>query len=102
MVLQLPRKKAYGKVMLGKLLSLLLSKNGIWISYVRDAAIKPKSLWKSYALDSVRYGQREQQLMERLCLLLSNRKAYGKVMLLQLPHKKANGKVIFGMLLSML
>ena len=29
MVLQLPRKKAYGKVMLGMLLSLLLSKHGI-------------------------------------------------------------------------
>jgi hypothetical protein len=52
--------------MLGKLLSLLLSKNGIWISYVRDAAIKPKSLWKGYALGCVRYGQREQ-LMEKLC-----------------------------------
>ena len=66
MVLQLPHKKAYGKVMLGKLLSLLLSKNGIWISHVRDAAIKPKSLWKSYVLDCVRYGQRER-LMEKLC-----------------------------------
>ena len=31
-----------------------------------------------------------------------DRKAYGKAMLLQLPHEKAYGKVILGMLLSML
>ena len=66
MVLQLPHRKAYGKVLLGKLSSLLLSKNCIWVSYVRDATIKPKSLWKSFVLDCVRYGQREQ-FMEKLC-----------------------------------
>ena len=47
----------------------------VWISYVRDAAIKPKSLWKSYVLDSVWYGQREQTT------------AHGKVMSVAIKQK---------------